>query len=93
VWLGPQAHDVDRIAVHVDRGDARSALGQLHRAGSCSAPDLENRFLREGGESEERLRADGRTYAGDARRRIAQRVTGSGSAVLLSALDRSFSIV
>jgi hypothetical protein len=67
----------------------RSIRGDLDIGGVL----LLERFLREGGESEERLRAEGRTYAGDARRRIAQRVTGSGSAVLLAALDRSFVIV
>jgi GT2 family glycosyltransferase len=67
----------------------RSIRGDLDIGGVL----LLERFLREGGESEERLRAEGRTYAGDARRRMARRVTASGRAVLLAAIDRSFVIV
>ncbi len=50
---------------------------------------LLERFLNDGGESEERLRVEGRAYADEARSRIAERA-GSASAALLSALDRHF---
>jgi hypothetical protein len=42
---------------------------------------LLERFLRDGGESERRLRAEGRTYADDARERIARRGARAGAAL------------
>ena len=50
---------------------------------------LLDRFLRDGGESEKRLRDEGRAYADDAREGIAKRA-GSAGAALLSALDSHF---